>query len=126
MNYARFLDIKKGNFFRDKKAKLKSILVTNTKFTSKSIRYSKCVGVELLGWRYPIKKGLESLIEEKGLYPLTILPSFRKSMTNIFAQNRMMFVEDILRINPDRFSQKTKIERRKLEYLMKEARILLE
>ena len=124
MNYARFLDIKKGDFFNSKKAKLKSILVTNTKFTSKSIRYSKCVGVELLGWRCPKGKGLESLIEKKGLYPLTILPSFKKSMTSIFAQRRIMFAKDILEIDPGEFSKKTRIERRRLECLIKEAKIL--
>ena len=40
-NYARFLDIQKGSFFKNKK--MKSILVTNTKFTTKVIKYSKCV-----------------------------------------------------------------------------------
>jgi hypothetical protein len=42
-NYARFLDIEKGRFL-DSKMKYKSILVTNTKFTSEAIKYSECVG----------------------------------------------------------------------------------
>jgi len=43
-----FLDIKKGKIFNGKN-KTKSILVTNTKFTTKAIKYSKCIGVDLFG-----------------------------------------------------------------------------
>lgn len=126
MNYARFLDIKRGKFFNNKRNKLKSILVTNTKFTKKSIRYSKCVGVELLGWKYPRGKGLESLIEKNGLYPITILPSFKKNMRDVFSKKKIMFAEDILRIDIDKFFKNTNIKKKYLEHLKREAKILLD
>jgi len=88
-NYARFLDIKKNS-------KEKSLLVTNNKFTSKAIKYSKCVGVELLGWRYPAQKGLEKLIEDQKLYPITILPSLKKTELNFFIENKIMMAKDLL------------------------------
>jgi len=126
-NYARFLDIKKGNFIDGiKHSNIKSMLVTNTKFTSKAVRYSRCVGVELLGWRYPKKRGLEFLIESKKLYPITILPSLRRNLANLFVQRKMMLAQDLLRINIKIFDRKTGISLKRLEFLVKEARILLE
>lgn len=48
-------------------------LVANTKFTSEAIRYANCVGLDLLGWDHPSGRGLQTLIEEHGLHPLTCL-----------------------------------------------------
>ena len=48
-------------------------LVANTKFTSEAIRYARCVGLDLLGWDHPTGRGLQCLIEEYRLHPLTSL-----------------------------------------------------
>ncbi len=49
-------------------------LVTNTRFTRNVIRYAKCSGaLKLLGWDYPRGRGLEVLIEEAHLHPITML-----------------------------------------------------
>ncbi len=49
-------------------------LVTNTRFTRNVIRYAKCIGtLKLLGWDYPRRRGLEVLIEEGHLHPITML-----------------------------------------------------
>ena len=107
-NYARFLDVKRGE-------NSKSILVTNSKFTSKAIKYSKCVGVELLGWRYPRNGGLEKMIEEQKLYPVTILPSLKKNDLESLFEKEIMIIKDIFRKDL-KLSQKA----------IGEARILLE
>ena len=126
-NYARFLDIKKGNFLNGiKKFRVKSLLVTNAKFTTKAIDYSKCVGVELLGWRYPRRKGLEYLIESQKLYPITILPSLKKNLVDIFAQRNMILAQDLLKVDAQKFSKKVRIPLKYFESLIKEAKILLE
>ena len=126
-NYARFLDIKRGGFFNKifKDIKIKSLLVTNAKFTSQAIKYSKCVGVELLGWNYPRKKGLEYLIDKRKLYPVTILPSLKKFLADILVLKRMMLVEDLLKIDTEKFAKKEKISLKYLRPLIKEAKILL-
>ena len=49
------------------------LLVANTKFTSEAIRYASCVGLGLLGWDFPKGRGLQNLIEEHKLHPLTSL-----------------------------------------------------
>lgn len=125
-NYARFLDIKKGKFLNGfKNSKLKSLIVTNAKFTDKAIDYSECVGVGLLGWRYPRNKGLEYLIEDRYLYPITILPSLNKSLAGIFVQKNIILASDVLKIDIKKFAKKTKISSHQLERLKDEADILL-
>jgi len=126
-NYARFLDIEKKFSLgkQNKDLKLKSLLVTNTKFTTKAIKYSQCVGVKLLGWRYPKKKGLEYLIDTDNLYPITILPSFKKDLAGIFAKQQMMLAGDVLDIKPEIFAKRNQLSLRQVVALVKEARALL-
>lgn len=127
-NYARFLDTRKGKFFNKKQfqnVNIKSLLVTNTKFTSKAIRYSECVGVELLGWNYPRKRGLEYLIDSQRLYPVTILPSLTKNLAEIFASRKKMLVQDIFEPDVADIMRKTKKLKKDFERLRKEADMLL-
>jgi hypothetical protein len=127
-NYARFSDIMKGDYFKKeefKNLKIKSILVTNTKFTSQALKYSNCTGVELIGWRYPENKGFEYLIESQKLYPITILPSFKESLFKIFISLNLMLVSDLLKIEPKKFAKENNIPLNKILTLIEEAKILL-
>ena len=122
-NNARFLDISKSPIF--KTAKIKSILVTNTKFTTKAIQYSECSNIDLLGWRYPKNGGLEKLIEKSNLYPITILPSFKNTFKNIFAEEQIMLAKDLFNKSPKQISKKTGISIEEINQLAEEANILL-
>jgi hypothetical protein len=128
-NYARFLDILNGPYFKSKKYqnfKVKTMMVTNTKFTSRSIDYSRCMSVELLGWKYPKNKGLEHLIEKEKFYPITILPSLRGYLKDILISEKIMLVEDVLKIDSQKLAKKFKIPIKRFYPLIKEAEILLE
>ena len=86
--YARFLDI----------AEMMPIaspwLVTNTKFSCDVIAYARCVGMRLLGWRFPEDGGLESLLESHKLYPITILP-IKKDIRNSLLANEVITIKEI-------------------------------
>jgi uncharacterized protein YmfQ (DUF2313 family) len=128
-NYARFLDIYNGPYFNVEKKEgfeIKSTMVTNAKFTDKALDYSNCVKIKLLGWKVPPKKGLEYLIESKNLYPITILPSLRGRLEEIFVSQKMMLASDVLKINPQKFAQKTKVSQKDIYSLIQEAEILLQ
>jgi Restriction endonuclease. len=109
IHYARFLDLKLGDLFKrikSKKLKARPIIVTNTKFTSKIIKYSECTGIDLLGWKYPDSRGLEYIIESEGFYPITILPSLTGNLLTTFSEEKLMLVQDLLKINTTNFSKK--------------------
>lgn len=122
-NCARFQDITdKGAF--GKKA-IKSILVTNTKLTTEAIKYSECKNIDLLGWRYPAEQGLEYLIESRNLYPLTILPSYKGRLAEIFSRDKKMLVKDIIDSEKNGYSQIPELQKNGIDKAIKEAEILL-
>lgn len=124
-NCARFHDIKKAGTFG--RRAVKSILITNTKFTTEAIKYSECKDIDLLGWRYPNEQGLEYLIESRNLYPLTILPSYKGRLEEIFTGEGKMLVKDIFdAANSEDFNRNPECVKNGIHNLMREAEVLLE
>tara|TARA_B100000745_G_scaffold187366_2_gene122872 strand:- start:21689 stop:22510 length:822 start_codon:yes stop_codon:yes gene_type:complete len=54
-------------------------LITNTRFTRNAARFGNCSGMNLLGWDYPKGRGLEVLIDEAGVHPVTALTTLSDS-----------------------------------------------
>ncbi len=50
-------------------------LATNTKFTTYAIAYANCANMGLVGWAYPEKTSIETMVDYYGLYPITCLVS---------------------------------------------------
>ncbi|HZS72889.1 MAG TPA: ATP cone domain-containing protein [Candidatus Nitrosotalea sp.] len=111
--HARFLDLK-GQFDKE-------MLVCNTKVSVDAITYGKCVGQEILSWRYPEGKGLEKIVETKGLYPITILGLSKKELQNL-SENNIMLAKNLLDLDSDELSKiKIPIHRiRALQHLAKQ------
>lgn len=125
INYARFLDIKDSKLLSNF-SRIKSLLVTNGRFTSKAIIYSSCMGADLLGWKYPKNKGLEKIIERNNLYPITILPSLTRRMSDTFILEKKILATDVLTLDLNKFSNKFNIPINQLRNLKKEAEFLFE
>ncbi len=47
--------------------------MTNTRLTKHAQQYAECVGIEHFGWNTPRGRGIDWFIENKKLYPVTIL-----------------------------------------------------
>lgn len=94
--YAKFLDItSKNSFLSGFKGEVKALLATNAKFTSRAIKYANCVGVDLLGWNYPLNQGLGRLLDQNKLYPITILPSLNSHLLSFLNQKGIVLVGDL-------------------------------
>ncbi|MCG7843890.1 MAG: ATP cone domain-containing protein [Methanomassiliicoccales archaeon] len=87
--WGRFLDIKDVNGVTS------SWLVTNTKLSSDVVQYASCVGMNLIGWRYPENEGLEHMMEKANIYPLTILDIRRGDQRTLLAHD-FIICQDIL------------------------------
>lgn len=83
---ARFDDLEENvfNYGGDDRKITDSWLITNTKFSSTAIHYAECKNLILIGWNYPEKGSLQSMIEEEALHPITCLttlsPEEKKSL----------------------------------------------
>jgi len=95
---AKVDDIKEGNQ-EFKVAKM--ILATNAKFTTKAIKYANCEGIGLLGWQYPKDNGLEKIIDQNKLYPITILPSLSKDLLFNLNKQNIILVGDLLKAHQE-------------------------
>jgi len=89
-------------------------LITNTRFTRNAIRYASCANLHLLGWDYPHNRGLEALMDEAGVHPITALTSLtdqqKREMLdrNIVLCRHIKLDDESLRsyhISPDTFSK---------------------
>lgn len=121
--YARFLDLNEGSAIGKGDRFDEAWLVSNTRASPEAKRYASCRGLRLLCWKYPKSGSLEKMIEEKNLYPVTMLPSVDKdTLDKLFAASLMLakdFVtHDISYIN------KTGLTKGKLENLISEAKQL--
>ncbi|MBM3705597.1 MAG: ATPase [Actinobacteria bacterium] len=76
-------------------------LVTNTKVTSEAIKYARCVNMKIVAWHYPKNENLENFIENKKLYPVSILQGLSSHQKNILYENNTITIQDFLQYNPD-------------------------
>lgn len=110
--HSRFNDIKKAFELTPEHATAvhQGWLVTNTRCTTDAIKYAECVGMRIISWRYPETGSLEKMIEEKRLYPATILPSARKKSLETLFMNNFILAQDIADIDEESFLRKSGID----------------
>ncbi|MFB6342646.1 restriction endonuclease [Saccharicrinis sp. FJH62] len=70
-------------------------VVTNTRFSSDSIQYSKCSGLNLLAWDYPYGNSLKELIERLKIYPVTILHSLTLKEKQLLLEKDIVTCEQL-------------------------------
>lgn len=93
----RFLDLKQTwSSLPEHKDKIrKGWVVTNTRFTSDAEKYGTCVGLKLLSWDFPRKKGIKDLVAYLNLYPVTCLSSLTKEEKNQLISHNIIFCREI-------------------------------
>ena len=106
--HARFLDL-------DDKYD-HEMLVCNTKLSDDAITYAKCIGQQIISWRYPPDKGLERMIDEKRLYPVTILGLNRYELESL-SRNNLMLIKDLANSKLNILSSETGISYPRLQRL---------
>ena len=119
--YARFLDLKNGareGWCQDFE---QPWLICNTRFSEDAVQYSKCVGLNLVGWDYPRKSGLRDLMEKKKLYPITMIRNLDRYSQEKLASSGLVLIKDLTEISIKDLNKITKIPVKKLKILVKEA-----
>ncbi len=117
--YARFLDLNEGGEHFD------SVwMACNTRGSTQAITYANCVGMKLLCWRYPKKEGLEKLIEDKKLYPITMLRSLDRPSLDRLSKAGYMLLKDLAKNDFNTIKRRTRLKTKKLQRIVEEARRL--
>ncbi len=108
--HARFLDL---SDMVDRE-----MLACNTKVSDEVVTYAGCIKQRILSWRYPPQNGLERLVEDKNLYPATILGLSRREI-EMFSRQRLMIAKDLLDVDINDFVRKTGISPKRILSLQK-------
>ena len=120
---ARFQDIKKAADMSPEKHMTfhNGWLVTNTRCSIDAIRYAECVDLKIVSWKYPEKSSLERMIEDKRLYPVTILHSVRKNVLDSLFKADIILAQDIADMTEEAFAQKSGLDEQTIKILKHEA-----
>ncbi len=70
-------------------------LVTNTKFSSTAIHYGLCNNLTMIGWNYPENAGLQEMIENEALHPVTCLVSLSTADKKTLLEKRIVLCSDV-------------------------------
>jgi hypothetical protein len=102
----------------------RAILICNTKVSDHSRRYALCRGLEFIAWKFPPEKGLERLIEEYKLYPITFLKEIERNEAYRLADVGIVTIKQLLDYT-EKISRKTGINERRIRELQRAAKIIL-
>jgi hypothetical protein len=96
-------------------------LVTNTRFTSDAVKYAECSGLQITSWRHPQKDSLESLIEEKKLYPITIISGINSDLVRSLIAHDIILLKDLAGMDVKKMMRMLSLPERKASSLKKQA-----
>lgn len=121
-SWARFQDIKKRmeSVETPKADRHEGWLITNTRVSKDVKDYAACVGMKVLSWRYPKNKGLEHYIENKGLYPITIIPSLHYKELERLSKHKTIFATDLLTYNVEKLARVAGMNKKKAKKVLDE------
>lgn len=98
--HSRFRDLRAGMKNQHQGKSFSGWLVTNTRFTEDAIKYSVCSGLKMISWRYPGKGSLEQMIEEKKLYPVTVVSGLTSTQTRQLFEQKIILMKDLAKMAP--------------------------
>jgi len=102
----------------------KAILICNTKVSEHAKRYALCRGLDFIAWKFPLEKGLERLIEEYKLYPITFLKEIERDEVYKLADTGIVTLKQLIG-DVDEISRKSGIRKNRVLQLQKAAKIVL-
>jgi hypothetical protein len=76
------------------------LIVTNTRLTKHAQQYAECVGIEHFGWNTPRGRGIDWFIENKKLYPVTILRTVTDEERDQLYAHKIMTLNQLVEADP--------------------------
>jgi hypothetical protein len=71
-------------------------LVTNTRCTADARDYARCMDMKIVSWGYPPDSSLQKMIEDKRLYPVTILSGVQRELIRKLFDHNIILLKDLI------------------------------
>lgn len=123
--WARFLDLVDGANIGTCPHFDEVWLITNSRFSHDSIQYGHCKNMVMLSWDHPKERPLPAWIEQKGLYPVTVLKSLPPPAFPRLAAENIILLKDFLDLDVIEVSKKTGLSASQIDKLIAEAKLIL-
>jgi hypothetical protein len=81
------------------KTKFRGWLVTNTRFTNDALQYAQCCKFNTRSWGYPGDQSLEKMIEDKRLYPVTIVSGIQSGLISRLLKENIILLRDLVEMS---------------------------
>lgn len=94
-----------------------ALIVCNTRFTDLALQYTKCRGIECLGWDVPKGKGINTLIEQKQFYPITMLRRLDTKTQEALGDAGIILLKQLVTTSLDQITEMTRVDRARLQEL---------
>lgn len=119
--HSRFRDLRSAmkNQYPDKS--FTGWLITNTRFTADAIQYAECNGLKLKSWGYPEKESLEKMIEERKLYPITVMSGLTSGQIRKLFERKIILMKDLAKMDTNVIKILLSISDRRAAALKEEA-----
>jgi len=100
----------------------KAMIVTNTRYSEHAINYGLCRGILQIGWNYPLNGGLENMIIEKRLHPLSCLRGLSGEDRLRLVDRGLVLIRQLLAEDQSALARKTGLKREIIREIMEKAR----
>ncbi len=123
--WARFLDLVDSSKIGKAPHLDECWLVTNSRFSTDSIKFGHCKNMVMLSWDHPRERPLPRWIDEIGLYPVTILKSIDSSKLKTFSNANIMLLRDLVKLPPEELEKLLSLPADTVKKLIEEAKMIL-
>lgn len=100
------------------------MIVSNTKLSGHAERYVNCRNIKHVGWSHPPKSDLQNLIEDKKLYPITILRGLRSPVRDKLVSTGIVTIKQLTEIDPNELRKRARISKDDSESIINKAKII--
>lgn len=123
--WARFLDLVDGSQIGKCPHVDEAWLVTNSRFSHDSIQYGHCKNMVMLSWDHPRERPLPAWIDDKKLYPITIMPHLGEDTHKKLIDAGFVLLHDLAQADPDALAKKSGVAVKVVQQCIKEAGLIL-
>jgi hypothetical protein len=102
-----------------------ALIVCNTKLSDHSKRYADCRKIEHIAWSSPKNLDLQTMIEEKKLYPITFLKGLSADARQRLTSNGIILLKQLTEQNILVLRRQTRLSKEKVASLIDDAHAIL-
>jgi hypothetical protein len=102
-----------------------AMIVCNTKLSEHAKRYADCRGIRHISWSSPPDHDLQTMIQEKKLYPITLLKGLNAETRNKLATNGVILLKQLTEKTLKELRRQTGVSKEKLGSIVDKARTIL-